>query len=186
MTGLLFIAAAVGLIYSRSLHGEFIADDQCILDMEELYGKFSAGKYRLTLQSIRWPRSLTHWGYYQTWRISGLQPWGFHLGNVGIHLVNTLLVFRLGVIFGYSVDKILLVSAVFALHPLQVSAVSWISGRAGIQSAMFGVAGWVLLLTGFWPLSIVAQVLAQKSKEDAWGYLIAWPVLMFFVSSSTT
>ena len=177
---ILFLIAVVLLIYSRSLHGEFITDDQAILDMEELHGKFSKGKYRLTkLSRLRSPRALTHWGYYWTWRFLGLRPWGFHVGNVLIHLVNVLLVFRLGQLLGFAPDWTFRAAAVYAVHPLQTQAVAWISGRAGIQMTMFVYAGWILLLTGFWPLAIVSQVLAQKSKEDAWVYLIAWPVLIW-------
>lgn len=174
------ILMAVLLIYSRSLRGEFITDDAAVLDMEELYGKFSKGKYRLWgLYQFRQPRSLTHWGYYWTWRVWGLNPAGWHIVNISIHLINIFLGYRI-LLYFLSPAMALTAAAVFALHPLQVPAVAWISGRAGIQCAMFAYAAILLLLTGFWPLAVLAQVLAQASKQEGWIYLTVWPICFVF------
>ncbi len=171
----LLIASAVIVIYARSIRGEFLTDDQAIPDMEELRQFFSREWARPGLNFWQGPRALTHLGYIWTWRVWGLSPIGFHVGNIAIHLVNVFLVAEILERIGFPPERVLLAAAVFAVHPLQTHAVAWMSGRSGIQSAMFGYAGWVLLLTGFWPLAVVSQYLAGKSKEDGWLYVLAWP-----------
>ncbi len=170
------IVAAVLLIYSRSLRGEFLTDDQAVLDMEELHGKFSGEWSRLTWNVWQGPRALTHLGYRWTWQVSGLAPIGFHAGNVAIHLINIGLVYTLLHMLGLSPDRALLAAAVFGVHPLQVHAVAWISGRAGIQAAMFGYAGVILALQEWlWiepVLAVAAGYLSMKSKEDGILFLM--------------
>jgi hypothetical protein len=149
-----------------------------ILDMEELSQKFSRGKYRLWSRRHFHSRWLTHWGYHWTWHVWGLNPVGWHMVNLCIHLINIFLGYRILLHF-LSPSMALTAVAVFAVHPLQVPAVAWISGRAGIQCAMFAYAAILLLLTGFWPLALVSQWLAQGSKQEGWVYMLAWPGVIY-------
>lgn len=181
MTNLLIIVAVLA-IYSRSLNGEFLTDDAAIKDMEELNGKFRNGNYlprlswnRLSLILRRSPRAVTHFTYHWTWKLFGFRPWAWHAGNILIHLCSTFLLWKLFTLHHWPYAS--LATAAFAVHPLQVPAVSWISGRAGMLAAMFGYLGWVLLVLGYWPLAIVAQLLAWKSKEEGILYLLVWPFL---------
>src|SRR5207244_2532735 len=67
----------------------------------------------------------------------GLEPWGYHLTNLLWHLGSTLLLFvglrRLTEAFWCS----LIVAGLFAVHPLNVQTVAWISERKGLISAFF-------------------------------------------------
>src|SRR6185436_7306892 len=61
----------------------------------------------------------------------------FHFTNLFFHCVNTLLVFLLWrCLTGYP-WRSLFVAAVFALHPLHVESVAWISERKDVLSAFF-------------------------------------------------
>ncbi|MBX9792188.1 MAG: tetratricopeptide repeat protein [Pirellulales bacterium] len=67
--------------------------------------------------------------------------WGiYHLGSVGLHITNTLLVF---VLLRRLVGRELpaaLGALLFAVHPLQVESVAWITETRGLLSATFGLS----------------------------------------------
>jgi tetratricopeptide (TPR) repeat protein len=66
-----------------------------------------------------------------------LNAGGYHLTNLLIHLVNTLLLFLLLSKLTGSVWKSGLVAALFAIHPLHVESVAWISERKDVLSTFF-------------------------------------------------
>ena len=70
-------------------------------------------------------------------RLWGLEPAGFHLTNVLVHAVNAVLVLRLGGALGLPRPAALAGALFFALDPLAIGAVAWISGRADVMAAAF-------------------------------------------------
>jgi len=92
---------------------------------------------------------------YQT---GGMEPFGYHLINLIIHIVNSLLVY--GVIL-YSARKFqpdggggywpaLFGALIFALHPIQTQAVSYIAQRAASLAATFYLAGLLFYIRAKW------------------------------------
>jgi protein O-mannosyl-transferase len=69
-----------------------------------------------------------------------LSPTAFHVASVGFHIVNTWLCFSLVQRLVRSRSAALLCAFVFALHPLQVESVAWISELRGLSSAFFALA----------------------------------------------
>jgi tetratricopeptide (TPR) repeat protein len=69
-----------------------------------------------------------------------LDPALFHAANVAFHVANTWLCFLLAHRLTRSRSAALLCSLVFALHPVQVESVAWISELRGLSSACFGLA----------------------------------------------
>lgn len=65
---------------------------------------------------------------------------GHHLTNVGWHIGNSLLVFLLFRRLSAALCPSLLVAALFALHPLHVESVAWVSERKDVVSAFFVLA----------------------------------------------
>jgi len=68
---------------------------------------------------------------------SGLNPGLFHFTNLFLHLICILLVFRLSIVVLRNIWSAGLVTVLFAIHPLNVEAVSWISARSTLLSSMF-------------------------------------------------
>jgi Tfp pilus assembly protein PilF len=67
----------------------------------------------------------------------GLNAGGHHLTNVLIHLADVLLLFLLVRRLSLSAGASLLVTALFALHPLNVESVAWVAERKNVLSMLF-------------------------------------------------
>jgi len=70
-------------------------------------------------------------------QIFGARPGPAHLMSVGFHLLNTLLVFLLLRRLTGAHWRSAVVAAFFALHPLHVESVAWVSERKDVLSALF-------------------------------------------------
>jgi len=145
----LVLFAATFCLYRPSLDGGFLRGD----DWENLHHAIrwdgisrgavqwaftTAGPYYQPL-----PR-LSHALDYQIWRKNAA---GHHLTSVVLHAVNATLVFGLvwtllgatSLTRGERLAVACGVSVVFAIHPLQVETVAWISGRTHLLSATFAI-----------------------------------------------
>ena len=67
----------------------------------------------------------------------GSNPAGYHLTNVALHLLNCLLIFLVLFRTTNSVIRGGCVAAFYALHPLHVESVAWISERKDVLSTSF-------------------------------------------------
>jgi len=103
--------------------------------------------------------------------VSGLAPWSFHLVNVLLHALVSILVFRLGRLWGLSVPAAGLGGLLFAVHPVHVEVAAAVFGRKDLLAGVFSLA--VVLLhrkaveKGSWttPFPVAAYALALLSKE---------------------
>jgi len=130
-------------------HNEFVNydDDDYVTENPQVTGGIS-------WESMVWAFTSSHVGNWHpvTWlshmldcEFFGLEPPGHHLVNLLFHLVNTLLLFAVlkrmtGVIW-----RSAFVAAVFALHPLHVESVAWVSERKDVLSTLF----WLLTMAAY-------------------------------------
>ncbi len=105
----------------------------------------------ITLEGIRWAFSTTHAEFWHplTWlslmldyQLYGLNAGAFHMTNLILHILSTLLLFWLFHRMTGEIWKSAFVAAFFALHPLHVESVAWIAERKDVLSAFF----WMLTL----------------------------------------
>ena len=125
-------------------------------------------------------RTLSFAADYSIW---GLRPFGFHLTNLLWHFIASALVFVVCLRLDLSRRAALAAGVLFAVHPAQVEAVTWIASRADVMAAVFMLASFLLFLqsrasmsSGFAPLiaSLLAFIFALLSKETA----IVLPILL--------
>lgn len=137
----LFIAVFIFSIYGRVIHYNFISLD----DNEYVYENYYVQK-GLTSESIKWAFTNTEAGIWipGTWlslmtdyELSGLNPGRFHLTNVLIHTANALLLFLLLNGMTRALWKSAFIAGLFAVHPLQVESVAWITERKDVLSIFF-------------------------------------------------
>ena len=105
----------------------------------------------------------------------GSSPGGFHLVNVLLHVLNTVLVFLLLRSATGSVGRSAFVAAFFGIHPLHVESVAWISARKDVLSTLF----WLLTLTSYvrWTRTRSGRSLASALAFFALG-LLSKPMLV--------
>lgn len=143
LVGLLLVAATAAA-FSPVVHcnfAEHLDDDVYVTGNDEV----RAG---LTAHGLRWAWTTRHASNWHplTWlslmldaQLFGLSPVGFHLTNLLLHIGNTLLLFTLlQCLTGY-VGRSAWVAALFALHPLHVESVAWVSERKDVLSTFFGL-----------------------------------------------
>lgn len=119
-------------------------------------------------------RPWTVWWFALQWAMGGGAPWLFHLGNLLLTAVTTLLVLALGVELLGPFGAIA-AAALFAVHPLHVEATANIVGQGELWMTAFALGGCVLYLRArrrgaLGPASritlAVLLVLAAGSKEQ--------------------
>ena len=125
-------------------------------------------KAGLTKESIVWAFSTSYASNWHpvTWlshmldyEFYGLEPFGHHLTSLLFHIINTLLLFGVLLKMTGALWRSGLVAILFALHPLNVESVAWVSERKNVLSTFF------LLLT-LW------TYVRYVDKKNARNYLL--------------
>jgi tetratricopeptide (TPR) repeat protein len=102
----------------------------------------------LSLEGIKWAffnpvadnwSPITVLSHMLVCQVFGLNPWGHHLANVLLHAFNAGLVFALLQQTTGAKWRSLLVAALFAVHPLRVESVAWVTERKDVLSSFFGL-----------------------------------------------
>lgn len=101
---------------------------------------------------------------YNSWKLT---PFAYHAFSLLLHLFNCILVFALLRKFVENPIVVLFLTAVFALHPMQVESVAWISATSN------------LLFSFFFFLALIFYIIFQNSKKN-WYYFFS---LLFFIFS---
>jgi len=78
-------------------------------------------------------------------QIFGLNPRGHHLTSILLQALNAALVFGLLQLMTGAMWRSLLVAALFAVHPLHVESVVWVSERKDLLSGFWGLLSLVFM-----------------------------------------
>ena len=134
---LLLIVMLGFIVYSNALGGAFIWDDEGLVKNNTTLRSFSSFPAIFTRpigdQELRENysyRPLQMFSYMVDYSLWKLNPLGYHLTNVILHILAAVcLLFLVNLIFG---DWLLSLwsALLFTLHPIQTEAVTYISGRA--------------------------------------------------------
>ena len=160
------LLGAVALVaYLPSLLGPFHFDDyNVIVDYPTVHAwstflDRASGGVRAMLKA----------SYVLNWTISP-DAFGFHLLNILLHAANTVLLYFIGrrLIPDNVRNYSLLPALLFALHPMQTEAVTYISGRSSSLMATFYLSSLLCYLRGaHWGWSALLFVLALATRETA-------------------
>jgi len=180
--------AAVFVVYSNTFNSPFLFDDKSNI----------VKNFRLADLSGFWPpsgmRYFTRLSFALNYRFNGTEVFGYHLVNILIHSVASCLVYLTAYLTfktplvkpaltgkgAASFYAALAAALIFALHPLQTSAVTYIVQRHASLAALFYLLSLVFFIS--WRLgrggrgrlrvillimSLVTAVMAQMTKENA-------------------
>jgi tetratricopeptide (TPR) repeat protein len=172
--GLLLIVLTL-IAYHPAWHAGFIWDDDVYVTGNPLLTA-SDGLWRIwfSLDSPSQYFPLTYTAFYVERSFWGLNPVGYHWVNFLLHAANALLVWRL--LAQLRVPGAWLAAAVFALHPVQVESVAWITERKNV------LMGFFFLLT----LRVWIKFIEGQSKRPWLFYVLALFFYALALSAKTT
>lgn len=116
------------------------------------------------------------WIEYQLWRDA---PAGYHLVNVFLHVINAFLVWL--ILVRLKVPGAFLAAIVFAVHPVHVETVAWISERKNLLSTVF----YLLSMLSFVKYFGVGKGGALAHKKNTALYFLALLFYCFALFSKT-
>ena len=175
---ILLIIACSFTAYSNSLTNGYAYDDLDIIVKNPNIRSFESVVSSLhSYRPIRW---FTFALDYQLW---GLDPFGYHLSNVLLHAVCSVLVFWVARLIIRDLAGALIVSLLFCAHPVTTEAVGNISNRNELLGTIFSLSALLFYIKrSARPLFIVAvlplHILALMSKEA-----IAVSLPLLFIAS---
>ncbi|MCY3622030.1 MAG: tetratricopeptide repeat protein [Gammaproteobacteria bacterium] len=135
---LLGLCVLVCVSYYPSLAGGFVWDDFVFTEAPVIREWSGLWNIWFSPADIRheghyWP--IVYTTFYLEHKLWGFDPLGYHVVNLALHLVNSLLVWRL--MGRLAVPGAWLIAAVFAVHPVHVESVAWIIERKDLLSGLF-------------------------------------------------
>jgi protein O-mannosyl-transferase len=172
--GLLLIVITV-LAYQQAWHAGYIWDDDVYVTANKLLTAPDGLKriwFSLDSPSQYFPLVYTTFRFeHALW---GLNPTGYHWTNILLHAANAFLLWRLLVIL--RIPGAWLAAAIFALHPVHVESVAWITERKNVLMGFFSL------------LSLISWVrfVDAKPKEAGNSYGLALLFYALALFSKTT
>jgi Flp pilus assembly protein TadD len=169
-TGALFIALLTVTAYLPVQRGDFSWDDDTLItDNRMIKAGDGLRRFWFTTEAADY-YPLTQSLWWLEWRLWGNKPTGYHVINVLLHAVNAILVWL--ILRRLKIPGAWMAGAVFAIHPVNVATVAWISEQKNTLSMLFYAASIFLYLKfdekGRWRwfgLSVAAFLLALFSKS---------------------
>jgi Tfp pilus assembly protein PilF len=170
--GAALVVLAVLAVYWPAIHGGFLFDDDTLVTRSAV-AQAADGLRRIWFSTEAvdyWP--VTNTTFWVEWRLWGSDPTGYHVSNLLLHAAGAMVFWA--VLRQLRVPCAFFASLLFALHPLNVSSVAWISQRKNALAMVF-----FLLAIWFWQtldlkvqgsvrlryaLSVLAFLVAMLSK----------------------
>jgi tetratricopeptide (TPR) repeat protein len=168
--------AAIGLLlgtfaaYWPALRGGYVWDDDSHVTRPELRSLHGLWRIWFEPGATQQYYPVLHSAFWAEFRLWGDRPLGYHLANILLHLASCYLLYR--VLRRLAVPGALLAASVFALHPVCVESVAWISEQKNTLSTVFYLGAALAYLqfderrkTGRYAMAASLFVLALLSKS---------------------
>lgn len=180
-TAILIISVMTFAVFSRVLTCGFVNydDDGYVYENRQVVSGLSASGviYAFTtLDKGNWI-PLTWLSHLLDVEVFGLNPAGHHLSNLFLHIINAILLYVFLRITTHREWPSLIVALLFAVHPLHIESVAWVSERKGLLSTFFFLSAMIAYsryaIGGSVKLYLLTLILSALS-------LLAKPMLVTF------
>ena len=167
----LFLGILVSFLYLPFLGNAFVSDDiQGIVESVPTWNFIS---------SFGWPHYIHFSTFLQycTYRLFGLEPWAFRFVNILFHLGSVWLVYLIGKRL-VKPSAAFVAALLFAVHPLVIESVTWISGGVYTQYTFWFLLSFWCYLQGKkrYLLSLLFFVLSVCTSEKALSLFLIFVV----------
>src|SRR5438552_8950895 len=164
------------MAYRPAWNGGFLWDDDAYITNNELLtAPNGLRRIWLSFDSPSQYFPLTYTSFRIDRALWGLNPSGYHWTNIFLHVANALLVWRL--LARLKLRGAWLAAAIFALHPVQVESVAWITERKNVLMGFFfllTLLAWIAFTDEstrrpwrFYALAVILYALALSAKTTA-------------------
>lgn len=181
---ILLIAALIAAIFWRAAGFYFLSDDFILLKQAKSF------LYLRALFATRGGdgsyRPITHLYMHVAYKWAATNPACWHWTEFAIHAANSILVFLVARMLGFSRFSATFAAALFAVHGTRPEAVVWLAGRADLLAAFFVLLGLASFIR-FWNrdggavwyvISLFSMLLAILSKESAYTFALLLVVFL--------
>ncbi|MFA5356363.1 MAG: tetratricopeptide repeat protein [Candidatus Omnitrophota bacterium] len=146
--------------------GIYVTDNSAISSLswdkaKDIFSSFYFGNYH----------PLTMLSYSLEFALFGADPFYYHLTNIILHILNSLLVFWFFYLLFKKAGLSLIVALLFGVHPLGTEAVAWVSARKELLYAFFFLG------------SLVAYLYYLREKKLSAPYFISLLLFIFSLLS---
>jgi tetratricopeptide (TPR) repeat protein len=148
------LVVAVFLVYQPAWQGGFLWDDDQHVTKPELRSARGLVRIWFEVGATQQYYPLTHSLFWIEHKLWGDAPLGYHLVNIALHCLSALLVLR--ILRRLEVPGAFWAAAIFALHPVQVESVAWISELKNTLSTAFCLA------------SLLAYLRFDRTRAKPW------------------
>jgi Flp pilus assembly protein TadD len=171
------------IVYCNSLVNGFIFDDRGtivenrhITEIVSNLPSFFNSSYFSIAESEASYRPVATFSYHLLYALFELDPFGYHLASLLLHILNVILVYTLVNLLQDNKMSSLTAGLIFACHPVLTEAVNSISFNEDLLATLFYLLAFVFYLnshpvkkfkTGLYILSLVFYLLGLLSKEMA-------------------
>jgi protein O-mannosyl-transferase len=183
MPGVVLLLLVI-LAYLPALRGQFIWDDDAhVTKCEPLRTLAGLGRIWFEPGATQQFYPVTWTSFWIDFQLWGLHPFGYHAENILLHGINAILVWR--ILRRLDVPGAWLGAALFALHPVCVESVAWISERKNTLSGLCFLLTIFAALKFWLPRRIAPQGKSTETTQNAgilfgpWKYY--WLTLAFFL-----
>ncbi|HEX3724973.1 MAG TPA: hypothetical protein VHV08_01970, partial [Pirellulales bacterium] len=160
------LVVLVAIVYWPTLGNGFIWDDDSYVENNPTLTSWQ-GLYDIWFKLGAVPQyyPLVHSSYWLEHRLWGVDPRGYHLVNMLLHATTAVLAWR--VLVRLAMPGAWLAAAIFAVHPVQVESVAWVTERKNVLSAALAL-GSILAYLKFWfaASDSATEPLASGKRRD--------------------
>ncbi len=175
----LLLIAFVFIAYSQVFRADFIWDDESHLTRNPcVVGPLGLKEIWTTTQAVYYPLVLTT--FWALHKFFGLNPLPYHLLNISFHVASAILVWRILQVL--RVRGAWLGAVLWALHPVMVQSVAWVTELKNTQSCVFYLLS-ILFFLKWEDQGGAVSRLPQRRTEDRRSLVFALSLLLFLLAT---
>lgn len=162
----LLVVAAGLVVYANSLRRPFMFDDHAAIIDNPAINELVPIEHRLPRESPVAGRPLAHMSFAINYAIDDLDPVGYHVVNVAIHIACGLLILAIARRMFGDDDVACTIALLWIVHPLTTEAVTYITERTESLMAMFLLLTLYCSIRGWTAAAIAACAAGMACKES--------------------
>ena len=182
------------ILYANTFNNQFFLDDESLIARNIYVKNFNIDKIFTTnvvagagMQSMFY-RPIVLLSFALDYKLWGLNPVGFHLTNILIHILSAILIYLIFSLLQPKKIVSFLTGFLFLIHPLQVESVTYISGRTELPVVLFCLFSLYLFIKiyrnpaksrFYYVISLISFIFALLSKEIALVFPFLLPIVYF-------